>query len=226
MKIPLFDNDFTLVKGQNKAHLDSFDYAIKQAFNLDVDVREFVAEGMIDNQIIIDLLKQNGIPEEKVKEKLDQVRKTAVEYFMEHENEGDSSPMPGAHNLLKEIKQKGGLVGVLTGNIAEIGFRKLEIAGLRSFIDFGAFGNEAFRRVDLVSLALERAKKLKTKVVLNDLILVADSLRDVKCAKDAGVEIIAVTSGKNTAEELQKAEADYVVNSLLEKDKILGILGI
>lgn len=93
-------------------------------------------------------------------------------------------------------------------------------------IDFGAFGSEAFRRVDLVFLALEKASQLKTEVMLNNLILVADSLLDVKCAKDAGVEIIAVASGKNTVEELQEAEADYIVNSLLEKDKILGLLGI
>ncbi|MCX7881074.1 MAG: hypothetical protein N2482_00990 [Patescibacteria group bacterium] len=40
MKIPLFDLDWTLIKGGNKEHLDSFTYSIEKVFNLKTSLKK------------------------------------------------------------------------------------------------------------------------------------------------------------------------------------------
>jgi len=72
MKIPLFDIDGTLIEGDNKAHNDSFDWAFKTVFGLtDASKSEIQTDGMIDTQIIIEVLKLHNIPKETAKEKMD-----------------------------------------------------------------------------------------------------------------------------------------------------------
>ncbi len=224
MKITLFDNDWTLIRGRNKAHLDSFDYAVKKIFGLDVSIREVAVEGRIDSQILLIMLESQGIHPDEAKVKIPKLFQEMVKYFRSHEDDGDYTPMPGAPELLKELKKRNTLIGVLTGNVEEIGWYKLEKAGLKQYIDFGAFGSEAYRRSDLVPIALEKAQKLQQNLTLQDLVLVGDSPLDVQCAKDAGVKIIAVAAADFSTEQLSKAEADLVVNSLQNQEEILNFL--
>src|SRR5579859_1162987 len=106
MKIPLFDIDWTLLKGGNKAHADAFDYAMKIVYGVNASEREIVPDGMIDNQIIIEVLKLHNIPTEEVKKKLPQATKVMSTYFMEHYGEGESVPLKGAKEILVTLKEK------------------------------------------------------------------------------------------------------------------------
>jgi len=54
-----------------------------------------------------------------------------VKYFKEHADEGEFTPMPGVIDLLKELKVNGLLLGLLTGNVEEIGWEKLKRADFR-----------------------------------------------------------------------------------------------
>ncbi len=60
MKIPLFDLDETLIKKSNYVHRQSFVFAIKKVFDIDIpDVGQYLSQmhGMIDSQILIELLQ-------------------------------------------------------------------------------------------------------------------------------------------------------------------------
>ena len=57
-----------------------------------------------------------------------------------------------------------------------------------------------------------------------DVYLIGDTIRDIKCAKDAGVKIIAVASGKESFELLQKENPDYIFKDFHNTEEIVSIL--
>lgn len=227
-KIPLFDIDWTLLKGgaSNKIHGDAFDFAFHTVFVQPTAFKsEIVTDGKIDTQIIFEVLKLHGVSEEEAKAKMSEALKAMEEYFIQHVDEGTYEPMPGVKGLLDELKQKDIPLGLLTGNVAAIGWEKLRRAGLKDYFSFGAFGSMAFKRVDLIKIAADEAiKALGRPVEVSELFIVGDSPLDIACARDGGIPVIAVGAGHFKSHEL--AHADLTLDSLKEKDKFLKFLDI
>ena len=69
---------------------------------------------------------------------------------------------------------------------------------------------------------LVAAKKLG--VASEDCVVVEDSVFGVKAAKAANMKCITVPSGAYSREELKKEQPDLMINSLLEKERILGFI--
>lgn len=227
-KIPLFDVDWTLLKGgeSNKIHHDAFDYALHTVYDQPTASEdEAMAQGKIDTQILIEVLKLHEVSEEEAKAKMPQALKAMVQYFKEHADAGTYKPMPGVIELLSDLKEKGIPTGLLTGNVAEIGWEKLRRASIKDYFSFGAFGSMAFRRVDLIEIAAKEASKvLGRRVLIHELVIVGDSPLDIACARDGGIAVIAVGAGHHKTHEL--LHADLVLESLEEKDRILKFLNV
>lgn len=228
MKIPLFDIDGTLLKGGsgNKAHRAGFDYAFKKVFGLDTAaIDEIQVEGKIDKQILTEVVKLHGVDEEIIEAKIDLAMAAIVKYYLEHANEGECVTADGVIELLTFLKQAEVPLGLLTGNIDKVAWDKLTRAGLAGFFDFGAFGNMALKRVDLITRAKEEANKNLGKNYQNgDFVIVGDTILDIACAKEGGIKVIGVAAANFSAEELLAAKADLVVNSLSQADEIIKFL--
>jgi len=118
--------------------------------------------------------------------------------------------LPNAVQLLEELRSPvfaHVMQGVVTGNYECAGWKKLSTLGvdLNSFVANG-FGHEAPTRSDLVQLAIHRAERLHGQSIPTDRILVVgDTPRDVKAAKDCGCRVWAVTTGQYDAEALAGA---------------------
>lgn len=226
MKIPLFDIDWTLIEGGNKAHSLSFDYALEKVYDLpDASRSEIKTDGMIDNQILLEVLKLHDYPEEKAKAKIKEATAAMEEYYHNHLHEGNWILLPGVRELLDVLKNMQVPCGLLTGNVESIGWHKVEESGIKDFFSFGAFGDAAFRRVDLVTVAQQRAEKLlKRTIPLTEFFIVGDSPLDVACAKAAGIPVIAVAQGNFSKEELQVTSPDLILDSLEEQEKFLEFL--
>lgn len=228
-KIPLFDIDWTLLRGSsegNQVHNEAFDFALHTVFSLpDASKNEISAEGSIDTKILIDVSKLHGVSEEKAKSIMPEALKAMTDYFMKHAGEGHFEPMPGVVSLLSGLKKRNIPIGLLTGNVAEIGWEKMKRAGLIEYFSFGAFGSMAFKRVDLIKIAAgEASKVLGRNVEVSELVIIGDSPLDIACARDGGILVIAVGAGHFKSHEL--THADLTVESLEERDKILKFLGL
>ena len=226
MKIPLIDVDWTLIKGGNKPLGDSVDFAIRTVFGILASYTEISIEGKIENEIILEVLVRHGLTREEVIPRLDEIMKARMDYFLQHEDEGNDTPLPGSTEFLRKLKKKNIPVGVLTGVAEPFAWRRLERAGLRQFIDFGAFGNLAFRRTDLIPLALQRLNVLGVKHALTDLVIIGDTPRDIEAAKEIGIPSIGVATGKYTFDELTQTGADLVIPSLVEIQQICSFLEV
>ena len=65
---------------------------------------------------------------------------------------------PGVVPVLERLTRRGVLLGLVTGNLTRIGWRKLERAGLHGYFRFGAFGEMAKNRAGLAKLAIREAR--------------------------------------------------------------------
>ena len=228
VKFPLFDVDGTLIEGGNRAHAESYDFALHTVYHQPTaSVEEIQTHGMIDTQILIEILKLHGVSEENAKSKIDKATEAMAQYFEKHKENGTFVVLDGATDILDELKKREIPTGLLTGNVEEIGWGKIERAGIRDYFTFGAFGNLAYRRVDLIKVAQDRLEKMtNTKIPLRHFVIIGDTPLDVACAKAGGIEVIAVATGIYSRDELQKASADLVIDTLHETDKIRNFLKI
>lgn len=224
--IPLFDIDNTLLKSGNKAHRESFNFALKTIYQLpSASIDDVITAGKIDTQILLEIAKLHHYPENDLLNKLPKAIEAMKLYYSEHRDEGEVPTMKGVNKLLEILKNKDVSCGLLTGNVEMIGWDKINKAGLKDYFLFGAFGNLAYKRVDLISIAKDRAEKiLNKKLKISDFFIVGDTPLDVACAKEGGIKVIAVAQGNYSKKELQDAGADLVLESLEDTKNFLKFL--
>lgn len=224
MKIPLFDIDGTLFKTANPVHKDAFNYAFKKVYGQGPRQNETGVEGKTDSQIIVEVMKVRGFDSEETRKKLKTAMQVMTEYFDQHRDDVKPEVLPGVKKLLIKLKEKNIPAGILTGNVEGIGWTKIERAGLRDLIDFGAFGDRTEKRVELVDIAKRNAESFYGKTFeLSDFVIVGDTPRDFECAKDAGISVVLVATGVFSFEELAKLKPDLLVKTL-EDRKVLQFL--
>ena len=110
---------------------------------------------------------------------------------------------PGVRSLLRRLTARGVVIGLVTGNLSRIGWRKMERAGLRPYFRFGAFAEQARDRAGLVRVAIRRARKERWIGRESAISLIGDHPNDVLAAHANGIRAIGVGTGIVPLEELQ-----------------------
>ncbi|MFD4896522.1 HAD family hydrolase [Streptomyces sp. NPDC057699] len=182
-------------------------------------------EGRTDRLIMRDMFHRNGVAEPgwaAVEEALAAAGEARLSELSER-----GTALPGVRDILKEASVRNAWVSsVLTGNIAANARVKVAAFGLDPLLDLrvGAYGADALQRPDLVAVARERAQRLRGARGVVPVVLVGDTPRDVEAAIATGSEIIAVSSGVHSADELSAAGAQTVLPDLMDTARVLGIL--
>ncbi|MCA9391790.1 HAD hydrolase-like protein [candidate division WWE3 bacterium] len=226
--IPLFDVDWTLLQGNNKAHDGAHNYAFSEVYKMpNARKHDINPNGMTDRQIIYEVLKTHGLSEDDITSKVDAAIDAMTEYFHSHEEEAEYVPMKGVVELLDILKAKRVKCGLLTGNIESVGWRKLELAGIRDYFTFGAFGSMARVRSKLIDVARQKAEAYYREGFLTDqFLIVGDAPLDVACAKEGRIKSIAVASGVFSRDDLMNAGADLVLDDLINPEAFLEFIGV
>lgn len=136
--------------------------------------------------------------------------------------------LPGAAAVLDRLAEIPGVIQtVVSGNVRPVAEIKLDVFGLGRHIDwdYGAYGEDADERPDLVRLALRRAcHLLGRQVTPEEAVLLGDTPADVTAALDVGVPLIAVASGRATAAQLWEAGASRVIPDLRDAELITAMV--
>jgi phosphoglycolate phosphatase-like HAD superfamily hydrolase len=106
---------------------------------------------------------------------------------------------------------------VLTGNMRGSAEIKLGVLGLRPYVDMdiGAYGMDAAERPPLVDIARKRAaERLGETFDASATVLVGDTPNDVMAGRIGGARVVAVATGRSSAEVLRAAGADVVLPDL------------
>lgn len=211
----LFDIDGTLLRcGPQIGGI--FVSALVEVFGGYFRPENYNFAGRTDPQIVIDLVAALALPREDVVRRLPEMQRA---YFHRLERDLDRDRMellPGVVPLLERLTARDDVaVGLLTGNWHGSADIKLGRFELGRFFPFGAFGDDAPARRDLVPVALERAAAFAGRPFAPaEVLIVGDSELDVDCARAAGIRPVAVTTGFTPAQRLRDAGADWVFPDL------------
>ncbi|XP_028552162.1 uncharacterized protein LOC110102354 isoform X2 [Dendrobium catenatum] len=210
-----FDVDGTLIKStgnsSNRLHRQAFSHAFYQVFGL--------------KDVSIDAIQV-------ALERLPDLKARMIEYAKEHaQNIGEGlEVLPGVSSLLDALSSKGVSIGLVTGNLEEIAWMKMEGLGIQKYFTipkFGGFGTDHTERGELIKIAANRANKLYPDGF--DLrVHVGDTPNDIRAAENGGALAIGVCTGVFTAEELQKASNGnaVILPDLTNAEAFLKLLGI
>lgn len=211
-RLVLFDVDGTLLSSGRRG-LAAFSEALRRTFGTEGEIASYRFEGKLDPVIVADLMRGAGVPDEVVAER----RLAALSLYLDLLADALAAEppalKPGAAELVARVSASPSVVAaLLTGNIRRGAEIKLSAAGLWSRFRFGVYGDEAARRVDLGPLALARALELTGRTFSPaETVVVGDARADVECGRALGARVVAVATGRTSAEELRAAGADAVL---------------
>ncbi|MFH1054757.1 MAG: HAD hydrolase-like protein [Candidatus Altiarchaeota archaeon] len=224
MKLVLFDIDGVLLKPKS-VEFDYWGAIVKKHFGLAVRRDDIYMEGKTDRGILYELLKSAGVEDSEA----DPLFKTAIDDIGNVVAQGIKGKqlrkVENVEELVQRLIKDGHVIGILSGNTGEKAKVKLESAGLWKYFRFGAFGDASKRRSELVPIALERARH-ETGFVFDrgDVYIIGDTIRDVQCARDAGVKSIIVATGNEGMDELRKARPDHLFRDFNALDEIMAVI--
>jgi phosphoglycolate phosphatase-like HAD superfamily hydrolase len=226
MRLVLFDIDGTLLTDGGAAR-ESFTEALDAVYGFRGTVRRYDFSGRTDPQIARMVLGDYGLSRDEVDAGLPRLWERYLA-ALERNAPGRVRELPGVRVLLDSLRADDGIVlGLLTGNIERGARLKLAGAALNEYFPFGAFGSDSANREELPPVAIARAAAATGhRVRERDVVIIGDSIYDVRCGVPHSATTIAIASGKTPAEALRAENPDHFFHSAEDRDALLAaILG-
>jgi phosphoglycolate phosphatase-like HAD superfamily hydrolase len=136
--------------------------------------------------------------------------------------------LPGAAEALRVLSGRDDVIqSVLTGNTRPSAEIKLRTFGLDRHVDLdiGAYGTDDDIRARLVDIARHRAtERTGHHFDRATTMLIGDTPGDVTAARDGAARIIAVATGRDSADDLAAAGADTVLADLTSTADLLAAI--
>jgi phosphoglycolate phosphatase-like HAD superfamily hydrolase len=170
--------------------------------------------GMLDRDILTVMMTQAGMPRHAIRAAMPAVVRRAQWIYARRCPALEDKVCPGVHALLGRLQSHGITLGLVTGNLTRIGWKKLERAGLRDYFRFGAFGEVAHDRAGLVRVAIREARRQKWIGRGSRVTLIGDHPNDIKAARANEVRSIAVATGVVSYGDLAALSPDIVLPDL------------
>ncbi|MBO3462643.1 HAD-IA family hydrolase [Aetokthonos hydrillicola Thurmond2011] len=115
-------------------------------------------------------------------------------------------PIPGIQEALRELKNQGNTIGIITSNSRENVTEFLKVNDLEDIFNFVYSGVTIFGKTTIINNVLKQ-HQIKPEQV----IYVGDETRDIEASKKANIKVIAVTWGFNSPEVLAKQQPDFLI---------------
>lgn len=210
----LFDIDGTLLRKAGPHHRRALEFAVHEVTAAHVTTEGIATQGMLDRDIVTAMLRNAGLRDAEIHQFMPDIVERAQQFYHETCPDLRDRVCPGAQALLHELQQAGAVIGLVTGNLTRIGWKKMEHAGLKPYFRFGAFSEMASSRVELVRIAILQARKERWIGRGSRISLIGDHQNDVNAARRNAIQAIAVATGPSTAEELAVCGPDLLVPDL------------
>jgi phosphoglycolate phosphatase len=227
MRLVLFDIDGTLLTDHG-ASREAFRDALRAVYDYRGDLDRYDFSGRTDPQIAHMVLGDAGIDRDRVEQLLPRLWEQYLAGLERNTAEGRVEVMPGMHRLLEALRPHEEIaLALLTGNIEPGARLKLAGAALNEYFAFGAFGSDSANRNELPPFAMRRAAEhLELEFRGRDVVIIGDSIYDVRCGVPYDATTIAVASGKTPAELLLSENPHHFFHTVEDIDGVMrAILG-
>jgi phosphoglycolate phosphatase len=224
VRLVLFDIDGTLLRSDG-AGRRAIHRALIQVFG-DTGPKDYWFDGKTDRQIVRDLMRAAGHPDDRIDRDMDALLELYVGFLDEELRAPDHvpRPLPGVPELLDRLEGREDVVlGLLTGNIEPGARAKLRSVGIDpARFRVGAFGSDHAHRPELPAIARDRTREqLGVAVHGARVIVIGDTPADLTCGQAIGASAIGVATGRFTVEQLREYKPLAVFKDLSVTDDVL-----
>jgi hypothetical protein len=210
----LFDIDGTLVRRAGPHHRDALSAAVKHVTGLAATTEGIPVHGMLDQDILRQMLEREGLSTSEIDAALPAIHVHAQNVYVETCPDIRRKTCPGVRSLLYRLTRRKATLALVTGNLTEIGWKKMERAGLKHYFAFGAFSETAATRAGLAALAIAEARRRGAISSGSPIALIGDAPSDILAAKANGIRAISVATGISTRAELAAHEPEVLIDDL------------
>lgn len=210
----LFDIDGTLVRRAGPHHREALVHGIRRVTGLETTTEGIPVQGMLDPDILTIMLRNAGVKRAQIRRDLPAIQQAAERFYLRVCPALHDKHCPGVEPVLEKLAHRGILLGLVTGNLTRIGWRKLARAGLRGYFRFGAFGEMAATRAGLARIAIREARAKGWIDRTASLSLVGDAPADILAARANRIRSISVKTGITPPAELEALAPDYLLKDL------------
>jgi phosphoglycolate phosphatase-like HAD superfamily hydrolase len=207
----LFDIDGTLLRRAGPHHREALATAVKKVTGIATTTDGIAVAGMLDRDILTAILAREGASAALIRLKMPEIVEYAQHSYVRTCPDLRRKVCPAARLLLYKLWRRGIPAGLVTGNLTRIGWTKMERAGLRRYLRFGAFAEMARDRAGLVDIALRHARREGWIDGTSPVALIGDHPNDIRAAKAHGVRSVAVATGLIAEAELARHAPDILV---------------
>jgi phosphoglycolate phosphatase-like HAD superfamily hydrolase len=211
-RLVLFDIDGTLLSAGGIS-ARALAEALGEVFGTSGPMAGYDFSGKTDPLIVRELMTAAGFSNEEIGRRMADTLalyrgRLAASLRPEH-----VTPKPGVGDLLEVLAREPSVtLALLTGNLEPCARLKLAPLGVNDRFGFGAFGSDHEDRHRLPAVAVERAfvatgRRFEGKGI----VVVGDSIHDVRCGRSLGVRAVAVASGKTSPETLAGESPDALL---------------
>lgn len=218
LALVLFDIDGTLVRKAGPHHRLVLEAAVRRVTGIIASTENIPVAGMLDRDILSEMMRQAGMKPAAARKAMPEIVETAQTLYVEVCPNLERKVLPGVRGLLNALGRRGIPMGLVTGNLTRIGWRKMEQAGLRRHFSFGAFAELAKNRAGLVRIAIREARKMGLADRNSRVSLIGDHINDIRAARANGVQSIAVATGVLAPDQLAPHGPDLLLADLRALD--------
>ena len=210
----LFDIDGTLVRQAGPHHRQALEDACLQITGLRATTEGIPVQGMLDGEILRQMLMTAGARAVAIHAALPAVMRRAQYLYSRSCPDIGDKVCPGVAEVLTELRGNGAVLGLVTGNLSRIGWKKMARAGLKHHFTYGAFAEQGATRGALARLAVRRARDQGWIGRRSPVTLIGDHPNDIAAARAAGIRSVAVGTGVVAMDELARHQPDRLVPDL------------
>jgi phosphoglycolate phosphatase len=229
-KLVLFDIDGTLIYHVDTFRFeDQYEMAMREIYNVKDPFSISRYNGTVERYIAWDMVRKYGISRKEFLEKFPAYI-SAMRKLLETRGKKDHIFVPIADSLelVKKLSGRPHIsLGIITGNAERTAQWKLSHTGFGDYFHFGLYGDEADDRVELARLVFAKARRELHRICApSDVIIVGDTVYDIRCGKAVGAMTVAVTTGKHGPKvDFSVEHPDLIVDSLMD-DRVLDLFSL
>jgi phosphoglycolate phosphatase len=208
----LFDIDGTLLNCSDATHYFAFCDVLEALSGRPLTLEGVTAHGNTDIGILRDALALAGVAEAEWRPRLTEIRVRMSHFFEARKGDLCTTVLPCVHDVLAHLKTRDATLGIVTGNLKEIGRTKLQQGGLLENFKVFGWSDDCEYRVDVFRRTVEqiRAEMPATASIC----VVGDTPADVLAARANSVPVIAVATGVYSRDRLSEQGPDLCLESL------------
>lgn len=224
-KLVLLDIDGTLLITR-KSGRRSMAAVIERIVGSPANLDGISFSGKTDRRIIREILEESGVHGDHHSSLMERVVAAYREELPRHLTSDRITVLPGVRPLVQALHEHANVeLALLTGNLEETAYLKLELVGLANFFPFGAFGSDHEDRNQLPPIALKRAhERYGSAFDPAHVFVIGDTPQDIECGRAGACRTIAVCTGRVSCDELAAHAPDLLVRDFSDYERVVDFI--